>query len=323
MTFNTTVAAVAAFAGLAASASAQFIFNEVEPNDSKATANAFTLGDGDSVRGTSTSATGAGLDYFRITNTARPLAIYRHRLVLNSTTAGHTATLRGLSQTSGPAGLPGTINAGTDVTFQSSFILPGGTARMNQWYGFGKGEQVYYRVAGTANTTAQYTATLETAAVEVTDLGDFNPGSITISSVNMGHTTDTDLWIYDANLNAIDGYGNDDTLNPSTSLQSFLRRDYAPGDYYIAISNYNTANNLASPGYDDFRSGNVMDFPGILANSSSTGNLNLGFEIFNDSLPFKEGAFDVWWGKFTVIPSPGAMSLLALGGLAALRRRRA
>lgn len=316
MTFNTIVAAVAAVAGLVAGASAQ-VFTEIEDNGSKATANAFTIGDGAVVRGI---ASGTDLDYFRLTNTARPLAIYRHRLVLNSGIAGHIGSLRGLTQSNAGAGLPGSINAGTDATFQSSFILPGGTSRMNQWYGFGKGEQVYYRVAGTANTTAMYNAVLETAAVEVTDLGDFNPGSITISSINMGHTTDTDLWIYDANLNALDGYGNDDAMG---TAQSLLRRNYTPGDYYIAISNFNTANNLASPADDDFRSGNVMDFANVLANSSDVGQLSLGFEIFNDTVPFKEGAFDVWWGKFTVIPSPGTMALLAFGGLAAVRRRRA
>jgi hypothetical protein len=315
---KSTLFAFVALAGLASAASAQ-VFTEIEDNGSKANANAFTLQDGAVIRGI---ASGADLDYFRVTNTVRPLAIYRHRLVLNSGIAGHTATLRGLTQSDGGAGVGGTINQNTDIAFQSSFVLPGGTSRMNQWYGFGKGESIYYRVAGTANTTAMYNATLETEAVEVTNLGTYQAGSIVISSVNMGHNTDTDLWVYDANLNALPGYGNDDTLNPSTSLQSFLRRDYAPGVYYVAISDYNTANNLASPGDDDFRTGDVLDFPDALANSSLSENLNLGFEVFHDALPFKDGPFDVWWGTFTVVPAPGAMALLGLGGLVAARRRR-
>ena len=316
---KSTIVAFVALAGLASAASAQ-VFTEFEPNGSKATANAFTLQDGAVIRGDCFGPD--TFDYFRVTNTARPLSIYRHRLVLNSGTAGHTTTLRGLSQSDGGAGIGGVIDPNSDITFQSSVVLAGGTTRMNQWYGFGKGESIYYRVAGTDNTNAMYNVTMETQAVEVTDLGNYQPGNIVLSSVNMGHTTDTDFWVYDGNLNAIEGYGNDDTLNPGTSVQSFLRRSYAPGVYYIAISDYNTANNLASPGDDDFRTGNVLDFAGAIANSSIAENLNLGFEIFNDSLPFKDGAFDIWWGKFTVVPAPGTLALLGLGGLLAARRRR-
>ncbi|MCC6660445.1 MAG: PEP-CTERM sorting domain-containing protein [Phycisphaerales bacterium] len=315
---KSTIVACVAFAGLASAASAQ-IFPEVEDNGSKAAANAFVMQDGSVLRGI---AAGSDLDYFRVTNTARPLAIYRHRLILTSDIAGHTATLRGLSQSDGGAGVGGVINQNTDIAFQSSVILPGGTSRMNQWYGFGKGESLFYRVAGTADTTAMYNATLVTDTVEVTNLGNYQPGHITLSSVNMGHNTDTDLWVYDGNLNAIAGYGNDDTTDPNTSVQSFLNRVYAPGTYYIAISDYNTANNLASPGDDDFRTGDVLDFPDIIANSSSAAGVNLGFQIYNDSLPFKDGAFDVWWGRFTVVPAPGSLALLGLGGLLAARRRR-
>lgn len=315
---KSTIVACVAFAGLASAASAQ-IFPEVEDNGSKATANAFVMQDGSVLRGI---AAGSDLDYFRVTNTVRPLAIYRHRLILTSDIAGHTATLRGLSQSDGGAGVGGIINQNTDIAFQSSVVLPGGTTRMNQWYGFGKGESLFYRVAGTADTTAMYNATLVTDTVEVTNLGNYQPGHITLSSVNLGHNTDTDLWVYDGNLNAIAGYGNDDTTDPNTSVQSMLDRVYAPGTYYVAISDYNTANNLASPGDDDFRTGDVLDFPDIIANSSSAAGVNLGFQIYNDSLPFKDGAFDVWWGRFTVVPAPGALALLGLGGLLAARRRR-
>jgi hypothetical protein len=329
MKIRTTVAALAAVAGFSASVSAQFIYNEIEDNNSKAAANFFILNDGDGVRGTSTgsSTTVPGIgsaDYFLLQNTARPLGIYRHRLVLTSGTPGHTGTIRGLSQSDLGAGIGGSINAGTDIAFQTSSATTT-PARFNQWYGFGKGEQLYYRVTGTAATTAQYTATLETEIVKPTFLGVFNPGIITISSLNMGHTTDTDLWVYDGNLNAIAGYGNDDTVGPPSSLQSTLKRTYAPGTYYIAISNYNVANNLPSPGDDNFRTGDVLDFPNIFANSSTSGDLQLGFTISSggDTIPYKEGAFDVWWGTFTVVPAPGSLALIGLGALFAARRRRA
>lgn len=321
--------ACAVVASLAGTAAARPIFDEVEPNNSKAAANAFTLMDGDSLRGTTTGAsTAAGLsslDYFLITNTARPLGIYRHRLVLTTTgTAGHTGSIRGLTQSDGGVGVGGMINAGTDATAQSSSASTT-PARFNQWYGFGKQEQLYYRVAGTSSTTGQYLATLETEQVVPTNIGIFPAGPLKITTVGQGHSTDTDFWIYDENLNAIDGYGNDDTIGPPSSLQSTLTRNYAPGVYYIAISNFNIANNKASPGDDNFRSGTVLDFPDIILNSSTTGNLQLDFAITagGDTIPFKQSAYDIWWGTFTVIPAPGAVVLLGLGGLIASRRRRA
>jgi hypothetical protein len=330
---TTGVAGLLAVAGLAASVSARPIFPEVEPNDNKGQANAFTLGDGDGVTGTTTgsSTTTPGIasaDYFRLRNTPRPLGIYRHRLILTSPTVGHTASIRGLTQSDLGAGIGGSVNAGTDATLQTSLALTGG-ARMNQWYGFGKAEELYYRVTGTSATTANYVATLETEPVIPTEIGVFPEGTIRITSVNQGHTTDTDLWIYDANFNAIAGYGNDDTPAgpggvPPSSLQSTLVRNYTPGVYYIAISNFNVANNLPSPGDDNFRTGSVVDFPDLILNSSTTSQLQLAFFIGpgGDTIPFKDGPFDIWWGKFTVIPAPGALALLGLGGLVAARRRR-
>ncbi|MCL6624587.1 MAG: hypothetical protein K6T17_08245, partial [Fimbriimonadales bacterium] len=63
-------------------------------------------------------------------------------------------------------------------------------------------EHIYFRVTGTSTTTADYDATLEKVPVTPVDIGVFQPGTITITTV--GRTTlDTDLWVYDANLDAI------------------------------------------------------------------------------------------------------------------------
>ncbi len=318
------------------------VFPEVEGNDSKAAANAVAgMVAGDSITGTSTSSTTTGLDYYRVGTAPAALGIYRYRLVLTSPTAGHTATIRGLTQTAAPvdtaAGLPWDGVVGTPSTTDTAAQTASSTStppRFVQWYGFGKAEDIYYRVTGTTATSGLYTATLERQDVAAVDIGSYAPGSIQLTTFGQGHTSDTDMWVYDGNLNAMTGYGNDDEAanaisgGPGTgaSLQGFFARDYAPGVYYLAISNYNLMNDKASPSDDDFRTGTLLDFPNAVANSSTTTGVNLTFRI-TDSLGTTlqvpnshAGAFDVNWFKFTVTPEPASLVLLGLAGLL-LRRR--
>lgn len=290
-------------------------WTESEPNDSKATANAFTVAVGGTITGNSTASTAAGIDTYRVKTAADALAIYRYRLTLTSNTVGHTGSIRGLSQT---AGVP---NAGTDIAVQTSSTTTT-PPRFNQWYGFGKQEEIYYRVTGTTATTADYVSTLTRELVSPVDLGSYAAGSITITTVGQGHSTDTDLWVYDGNLNAIPGYGNDDHFGGAT-LQSELIRNYAPGTYYLALSNFQLANDQGSPADDDFRTGSVLDFPNGIANSSTTVNLNMAFSIGGTQFSaLKTGPYDVYWGKFTVVPEPATMTALGLGVVALMRRRK-
>ena len=140
------------------------------------------------------------------------------------------------------------------------------------------------------------------------------------------------MWVYDSNFNAIATFGNDDAtvLGGATgsSLGSFLRRTYAKGDYYIAISRFGFQNNQPSA-FDDGFSGSVLEFPDAATCSSSLTTGNLGLRI-TDSLGATalgdhatNEAFEVDFYKFTVVPEPATMTALALGlGALAARRRR-
>jgi hypothetical protein len=290
---------------------------ESEGNDSKATANAITLANpGDYIRGNSTSSTGAGLDYFLVSTPAMSAGIYRHRLTLTTDgSEGHTGTIRGLSQTAAAAGVwpgaVGTPTAGSDAQVQASQTVNSSPPRMNQWYGFGKQEQIYYRVSGTAATTGDYKATWTVDTVIPTNLGNFLPGQITIKTVGQGHSTDTDLWVYDSSFNAMEGFGNDGSSTnggaPSNaSGPSWLARTYGAGTYYLALANTNIANNKGSPCDDNFRSANVLDFPNALVSSSASSELNVAFAVTDSAgttqFPATRpgGAFEVLWYKFTV-----------------------
>lgn len=322
------------------------VFNETEPNDNKAAANPvgpMIAGDmivGNST-GTSTTVAGpASADNFLITTGALVPGIYRNRLVLTSNTLGQTGTIRGLNQTAAPldtlpgipwdgvVGTPGTVD--TTIQTSSTVTVP---PRYNQFYTFGRPAQMYYRVTGLATTTADYAATMETLPVTAVPIGTYAPGVITINTLGQGHTTDTDFWVYDSNFDAIRGSGNDDedpaggSPGTGTTLQSWLARSYAPGTYYIALSNFQLANSEPSPSDDSFRTGALMDFPNVLVNSSTTINLNMAFTISDGTTTLsvpntKVSQYDVNFFVFTVVPEPTTLGLLAMAAPLMMRRRK-
>ncbi len=311
-------------------------YPEVEPNNSKAAATipGAPLVAGDSLSGNTTgsSTTVEGptsADYFLVQTGALSLGVYEHRLVITTAgTAGHTGTIRVLSQTSAAAdtlaGIPWdgvTGSAGTADNAGQTSSTATTPPRYVKWYGFGKQEQIYFRVTGTGSTTTDYAATLETFSIAPIDIGSFDPGQITINMTGQGHTTDTDFWVYDSNFDAITGYGNDDANAAlggapvaTTALQSWLARTYAPGVYYIAVSNFSLTNNQPAASDDNFRTGALADFPDAVFNSSLTVNLNLKFTISDGvnsvEVPnTKLSQFDVNWFKFTVLPAEGSCCL--------------
>jgi hypothetical protein len=311
--------AIVACSGAAIS-SAAFAQAEVEPNDAKGAANAVALPGSNAVgvitgntTGTSTSTPGAGsADYFRVTVPASTAGIYVNTLTITTTgTAGHTGSIRGLTQTANTCGSPGTINAGTDSQFQTSSTATT-PSRTNRWYTFGAASDIYYRVTGTTSTTANYSVDYTVAPVTpVAGPTSIVEGAIEISTVAQT-TVDTDMWLYDSSFNPIPGAGNDDEGTAGCSsgtLQSKFTRTLGPGTYYLAISRFGFANDQASPADDDFRSGTVLDFPGSAVCSSST-TTAADLDVLIGGTPVTVlGAtttgFDVQFVQFTVIPATG------------------
>jgi hypothetical protein len=307
-----TLAIAGCLGALAGSSFAQI--PEVEPNDSKATATpAPGMTPGTYLDGNSISGTGSGLDYWLVSTAPAALGIYRHELVITTSGAvGHSGTLRGLNET---GGIPGTCpNNGTaptvgptDSVVQFSSTVP----RMNAWYGFGKGEQLYYEVNGTSSTTANYHVTLSSTVVApIVVPTTFSAGPITLSTT--GQTgADTDIALFDANFDVVmsaegSATNDDEHCHPGTTLQSWLTRTLAPGTYHLAVGGYNTCTNLASPTDDDYMTGIVLDLPGSIACSSTLLSSDLDFQISDGIHTYTSAgvltthSFDIIWVTFNV-----------------------
>ena len=280
---------------------------EIEPNETKAQATTADSGgagmaSGDTITGqttgTSTVAGAASADIFRIKTAARALGIYRYQLATSTSAGTLSASIRGLSQSAG------VIGVGDNTAQTSSGTGTPATPRTAQWYGFGKQEEIYYRVTGSATATA-YTGTLSDTTVTPIIGGSVVEGNILIARAT-GNTSDTDFWVYDSNFNAIATFGQDDPISPATGLT----RAFTPGVYYVAISGFNLANNQPGPIDDNFRTSTVLDFPNAVINSSTTTGTNLGltFTSSNGGAPLtvpatKAAAFDVAFIQFTVTPN--------------------
>jgi subtilisin-like proprotein convertase family protein len=312
MSIRVVLAAAASLAMLLVSPCAAAGNPEIEPNNTKAAATVCDSGglgmDAlDFITGNTTgtlSTTGAASsDYFLIKTKARPLGIYRYRLSFTSAIAGHTISIRGLTQTNG------VVNAGTDASLQTHSTTIIANARTVQWYGFGKQEQVYVKVTGATTTTADYVGTLSVDPVTpLTVTGSIVDGNVTIredASTSAG--ADTDFFLYDSNLTAVPGALND---NPDTQG---LVRSIGDGTYFVAWGLFNTCNDLPSPADDANRSGSVLDFPNAVVNSSVTSIANHAISIISDagtatgSYP-RTGAYDVNFVRLDIgvntIPMP-------------------
>jgi hypothetical protein len=268
---------------LAVAARAQTSFPEIEPNSTKAQATPVNcMQPGDFLSGTTTgtdTTPGSGIvttvDMFLIHACNLSPGIYQNRLVISSTTPGHTGTLRGVDQTGTPG--VGGMPVGNDVATQTSAVNTS-PPRSNMWYSFGKGERLYYRISGTSTTTAPYKVTYSRTQVTPTLVPTtFNAGTITISSV--GQTSvNTDLVVVDGSFTILAGYSNDDTY-PGFSFQSTLTRSFPVGTYYIGITSFDLSQQSPAPADDYNPFGNLLDFGDVVVASTTATSESLAFTI--------------------------------------------
>src|SRR5262249_10067737 len=166
-----------------------------------------------------------------------------------------------------------------------------------------KGENVYYRVTGSATTTAPYSTFLARSTVTpISITGTLGAGPVTISRAS-GNTSSVDMILFDSNLNAI--VGGSTHLNTTA-----LTRTLTAGTYYLAVSNPNTANSFASPSDSTSLANNVTTSPDFVMNSSNITLANLDMVVTTgsgagaSSGAAKPTAFDVAWFTFTLTNLP-------------------
>lgn len=261
----------------------------------------------ESITGTTTGTAlttpgGTSVDNFMLNLATDVPGIYRYQMTLTTAgTAGHTCTIRGLTQnTDAGVGQNGAIISATDTTLQTHVLS--GTSRVNQWYGFGKGERVHYRVAGTASTTSAYTSVLSrTTVTPIAITGTISAGTCVFSRAS-GNTATIDMILFDSNLNPILN------SNHHSMTTGTMSRVLDNGTYFLAVSNANTSNSLSSPGDSTVRTNSVPTLPSHVVNTSTTTAANMNVQIVSPGGTVvsvggaKAAAFDVVWYTFTVAP---------------------
>ncbi len=276
---------------------------EVEDNNNKSQAQLVAMACGDTITGnttgTSTTVPGpASADYFRIRTTGNgALTLYTLTMTSGAAAPLQTMTLRGLTQTTG------NINAGTDASFATATTV--GTTKIIKWYGTGSSgaqQDMYVAITGTASSTTDYTLSLTCSTVTPITMagGTLQPGNVSVRPDAATATAlDTDWWVYDSTYSPIATFGHDD------ADETAISRSLGAGTYYIGLSNYNTANNQPSPADDTFRTGNVLDFPNVVAQSTTT-NYPTANMTASDGVVTVTGTgsranpFEVAWYSFTV-----------------------
>lgn len=270
-------------------------FFESEPNNSKSEADVAIVFDGgtSTLNGFTTSET--DVDYWRI---ATSLEIgggrARYTLLIRSDSGEHRLTLRGQSQVNG------VIDINSDVAVQEAAALGGGRTGL-VFYGDPQA-YVTFKVEPLTSTAGAYRLDLRWEQFAAQDLGTFNPGQIEVSTLNQGHSTDTDLFVQ-ADFSSTMFGSNDDSVNPPAE-QSHLVRDFTAGPYALMLSDSNLAAGGASPADDGDRNQPVIDYSGaVAAQNPSSAPIDLSFTITDSSGTVaveaeRNSPFEVRWFGF-------------------------
>jgi hypothetical protein len=318
--------------GLTASSFGQFVEGG-SAHATKATAQSYTLGNGNFIDGSVSVA--SQVDVYKIGLAAQAPAIYRNQLTTsrrNGATATATTTVRGLSVSAG------VINPASDVSTQSFSAVGANSDSLQQFYSFGAATDIYHRVTGT--TARDYRVTLSQSVITPTAItGTFAPGNYTFLTNGLdtdginSNEVDTEIVLYNSSFGIV--AQNDDISG--TSFVSSITANLAAGTYYFAISDFDVTTHQGPAPSDGNQGGDVMDFAGTVLNSSvfQTGfnqaTIDLSFAMTAPSgsqqiSGIKSERFGINWYSFEVanpVPEPASMLVLGIGalGIAAKRRR--
>lgn len=156
------------------------------------------------------------------------------------------------------------------------------------------------------NYTPGAPAAVQPSAIDVGVQG--GPGNFVMDT--FGSDFDTMLGLYDqaGNLITFNDDAQDTLLSEIDVAGDTAFLGLNPGEYFLAITRFNT-----TFGATDF------DVNPLSTAEAGDWELNINGELV------ASGFLDIGevaWVSFTVVPAPGAMALLGLGGLVATRRRR-
>lgn len=254
---------------------------EAEPNDTAAAANLAVVTPTRPITGTSTGGSGINgsvnsPDWFRVRINATPTLVQQHRLQLSSPRPGHTGVL-GVTRF-GEGAVEGQVNA---FQFTSVNTTP---ARFNQFYTFGVTQaDVLLRVSGSNATTDPYTVTLTTTPVTFSTLSPIMlAGPITVTTESAGHTTDTELFVFDMTTGALVAQcDNAITSGGGATAQSRVTfQAVAYRRYLIAASTADTASSMANdPLIDAVTAGTLAPSPGLLISASTAATADLSMNV--------------------------------------------
>ncbi|MDQ7012603.1 MAG: DVUA0089 family protein [Planctomycetota bacterium] len=186
--------------------------------------------------------------------------------------------------------------------------------------------QVFNEIGDATDTPPGQSVTNGTTSIMGTNMGadadvygfSWGGGSLTIDSFGGADGFDTQLHLFDGNGNGIGE--NDDSSNGGTGLESQISLNLAAGIYLIGITEFN--NDAQDAGGND-----IFGFTNTYLDD--LGNFIQGLEG-GGALAQWDGSSFGSGGRYVInfsspvnaVPAPGAMALLGLGGIAAIRRRR-
>jgi hypothetical protein len=297
-------------------------------NNTKLTAELFTLASGDTLSGKATGydttslATSRNPDYFKITTVLPSTGIYLHTLTSSASTV--FIDLRGVKNA---------FTSANDSSFTNGGNESSGRSPM-KWYSVGSATTVPVKIGKTATSTINtaYTLTMTNTLVTPVSAGSVTEGLVTLAPALVG---DSEIFVYDSAYNLV---GQNDDTGVTVGAAS-ISLTLTPGTYYVAVGSGNSASSKAwstdntSPffGTANFNSyvmdpsaGPALARPENLSRTASDFGLKInGGTAINAAGTTQALEMAFYQLTVTAIPEPSALGLLAPAAMLVARRRRA